>query len=118
MGSALAMDPWLKEPMMRRPLDGLTCRADQTLHMPVSTVKMASGAATSLSAAPSQTLSPDVDLRDLRLCRQEFVVREISAQEQQKVAFVDRLVTHPETDHAGHSHFIWIVICDVRFPSV
>src|SRR5580658_7246798 len=69
-------------------------------------------------AAPSQTLSPDVDLRDLRLCRQEFVVREISAQEQQKVAFVDRLVTHPETDHAGHSHFIRIVICDVRFPSV
>ena len=163
------MDPWLKEPMIRRSLVALICRADQTLHMPVSAVKIASGAARFTErrghrlrvhgrasshvvnvhihfskllfvfadcgiekfpvrlciqhrqkrlqrlahiapnseidfAAPSQILNPDVNLRDLALCRQEFVVRKISAQEKQKIAFVDRLVSHPETDHAGHSH--------------
>jgi hypothetical protein len=45
------MDPWLNEPMSRRSLVALIYRADPTLHMPVSAVKIALGAATSLSAA-------------------------------------------------------------------
>src|SRR5580704_16217695 len=50
-GSAFAMEPWLKEPIIRRSLVAFICRADQTLHMPVSAVKIASGAAISLSVA-------------------------------------------------------------------
>ena len=69
-------------------------------------------------ASPSQTVNPDVDLRDLALRRQEFVVWKISAQEDQKVAFVDRLVSHPESNQTGHSHVIRIVVFDERLSSV
>ncbi|CAH0327511.1 hypothetical protein SRABI128_06178 [Microbacterium sp. Bi128] len=45
-GSALAMDPCRYEPISRRVPSGLMYRAVQTLHMPVSAVKIASLAAT------------------------------------------------------------------------
>ena len=50
-GSAFAIDPWLNEPMIRRPFVARMYRDDQTLHIPVSAVKIASSDATSLSAA-------------------------------------------------------------------
>src|ERR1700689_2815668 len=63
-------------------------------------------------------VNPDVDLRDLALRRQEFVVWKISTQEDQKVAFMDRLVSHPETNQTGHAHVIRVVVFDERLSSV
>jgi hypothetical protein len=42
-------------------------------------------------ASPAQIVDPDVDLDNLGLGWQEFVIGEISAQEQQQIAFVHRL---------------------------
>ena len=50
-GSAFAIEPWLNEPIIRRSGVDLMNRADHTLHIPVSAVKIASFAASSLSAA-------------------------------------------------------------------
>jgi hypothetical protein len=45
-GKALAIDPCMNEPMRRRCLAGTMYRDDQTLHIPVSAVKIASGSKT------------------------------------------------------------------------
>src|SRR5208282_6636503 len=50
-GRAFAIDPWVKDPMIRLSFVARTYRDDQTLHIPVSTVKTASGAAISFNVA-------------------------------------------------------------------
>src|SRR5262249_35676229 len=50
-GNALAIDPCMKEPISRRPFVGWMYREDQTLHIPVSAVKIASSCAISFNAA-------------------------------------------------------------------
>ena len=76
-----------------------------------------------LLASPAQMVDPYHFIRMsipdyLGLCWQEFVIRKISAQEQQQIAFVHCLVGRAEAEQSAHSHVEWIVVLDERLSAV
>ena len=64
-------------------------------------------------AAAAEIFRPDVDLRDLRVRRQELLVGKVGPQHQQHVARMHRGIAGRETDKAGHADVVGIVEFDV-----
>ena len=56
---------------------------------------------------------PDIDLRDLRVRRQELLVGKISPEHQQDVAGMHRGIAGREADEAGHADVVGIVELDM-----
>ena len=63
-------------------------------------------------SAPTEVLAPEINLDDLYFGRQKLPVGEIGSQQEEDIAALDRPVAGCESQQAGHTDIIGILLLD------